>query len=784
MTQVIITDWANQGALKVWYNGAWRGVGAGPRQSHRLAQHRRRSARKYGKVARFRVYTNDTNATLNPRVQLVAEPPLVEGNTYYIGRAVLFGSNVLSNTPTTPPVDGYGGTSGPWVGLGRGLRAALRRRRAGTHDFPRELAPDARQDGDADQERPVRLLLAELRRLQLLLRGRARPEHQGGLLPTPTGASRSTRSSSRKTRRRATSSCGGTSTAPGSRRRFGRRPARIGTAPFTYRIYKKTVDSSDNGGSLQWKLASYWNKGLLADSGGVTDIYFADTCVFTTMAEAQTFMTAKYSIGDGQAAWRDAADHHRDVAHHWDCRADFSTLHVTAAPVGSTAISRIEWNLDDLTFLTGKDVVAPSASGWQSAGTKNVTVTVTSSDGGIATRSFQIVVSAVDSGGSTSGATGGQGCFNGVNSYTLYYAQGYNVEPASTFTYLKQKVPNVSKRRLPVGSKYWTSGLDQPLIAGYTNSIKRSIANAWQAGISTIVDIHDFDSSEHFFPQKFGVSVTPQQVATFLGKVAGALKGTPGYIGLDFFNEPFGLSSTNVTAYYSATSLGFQAVRAADPDVIVFVESPYVNSSTQAYGSNAQPWVKRANGTTATWAADKIVYEAHSYPISTTPSGTTATSNFPVTSEWNNWSALTQPYIDWLNKFPEQVGMLGETGFASELQTNATDLQDQITRVLAQYDRLVANGRLWGFFLWQIQSVYNDFWDIGDYKVAGQNATGAPDNFWVNAGNNDFNNPDDAPGVNRIHQNITGVFGARPEVDISGRPRRHRGGSSCAIQPR
>ena len=174
------------------------------------------------------------------------------------------------------------------------------------------------------------------------------------------------------------------------------------------------------------------------------------------------------------------------------------------------------------------------------------------------------------------------------------------------------------------------------------------VTNAWQRGIYTLIDFHgvpggqanDQYTGRANQNQYWSSSTFQNQTSLIWSNVAAHFKGNPAVAGYDLMNEPVG--APNLTALRTAYNNLYQAIRAVDPDHIIFIEGTWAGQ-----GLNWE-WNVLPPPTTYGW--NNVVYEMHAYP------GGTATPSDEINkqvSDFNNHQSWNVPGLigefNWMN---------------------------------------------------------------------------------------------------------------------------------------
>ncbi|HTI72272.1 MAG TPA: cellulase family glycosylhydrolase [Candidatus Limnocylindria bacterium] len=141
-----------------------------------------------------------------------------------------------------------------------------------------------------------------------------------------------------------------------------------------------------------------------------------------------------------------------------------------------------------------------------------------------------------------------------------------------------------------------------------------AVTNAWQRGIYTLIDLHGVpggqstsDSTGQGGLNQFWASAAHRDhTAAIWTAIASHYVGNPAVAGYDLINEPSGAPSTS--AVWSAYNSLYKAIRAVDPDHVIFMEGTFGNWN----------WSMLPNPATYKWT--NIVYEMHEYQWNSTTS--------------------------------------------------------------------------------------------------------------------------------------------------------------------
>ena len=136
------------------------------------------------------------------------------------------------------------------------------------------------------------------------------------------------------------------------------------------------------------------------------------------------------------------------------------------------------------------------------------------------------------------------------------------------------------------------------------------LAAAGRHGLSVLIDIHNFRSSDNLPGQPYGRDYTVNDWINDLTTLANLGHTYPALMGLDLFNEPYNLTWAE---WESLASQAGQAVLAANPRLLVFVEGVGNESDAGGYGAFWGENLVEATGSIPGIAANKLVWAPHVY---------------------------------------------------------------------------------------------------------------------------------------------------------------------------
>jgi endoglucanase len=246
----------------------------------------------------------------------------------------------------------------------------------------------------------------------------------------------------------------------------------------------------------------------------------------------------------------------------------------------------------------------------------------------------------------------------GVNLSGAEYSWG-TFASEKDIAYLKGR--GIKIVRVPIAWERIQPSLYRPLSTTYLKGLVSLLRTAAAYGVDVIVDLHNYGrynpawaNSGNIGPGQgnvIGSAALPiRAYADLWGRVATALKGTPGLAYYDIMNEPHGMGDASV--WPSAIQAAVNAIRAADSKTTILVEGT-------GYAS-ARWWAVNNRNLHIADPANKLLYEAHlyfdedgsaTYPVSYTEQG--AYTNLGVDR--------VQPFLTWLQQNGAR-GFLGEFG--------------------------------------------------------------------------------------------------------------------------
>lgn len=131
-----------------------------------------------------------------------------------------------------------------------------------------------------------------------------------------------------------------------------------------------------------------------------------------------------------------------------------------------------------------------------------------------------------------------------------------------------------------------------------------------RAGLAVLIDIHNFNPRNNLPGKPYGRKYTIDDWIRDLTTLAELGNVYPSLMGIDLFNEPHALTWTE---WEGLASQGGQAVLAANPRLLVFVEGVGNESDNGGYGAFWGENMVEATGTIPGIPADKLVQAAHVY---------------------------------------------------------------------------------------------------------------------------------------------------------------------------
>lgn len=136
------------------------------------------------------------------------------------------------------------------------------------------------------------------------------------------------------------------------------------------------------------------------------------------------------------------------------------------------------------------------------------------------------------------------------------------------------------------------------------------LAAAERAGLAVLIDIHNFNSRDNLPGKPYGRRYTIDDWIRDLTTLAELGNVYPSLMGIDLFNEPHALTWAE---WESLASQGGQAVLAANPRLLVFVEGVGNESDNGGYGAFWGENMVEATGTIPGIPANKLVNAPHAY---------------------------------------------------------------------------------------------------------------------------------------------------------------------------
>lgn len=146
----------------------------------------------------------------------------------------------------------------------------------------------------------------------------------------------------------------------------------------------------------------------------------------------------------------------------------------------------------------------------------------------------------------------------------------------------------------------------QPIVSGdlnqaYVDQILTMMQLGAERSMSVILDVHNYGRRDgHVLGDG---TLTSAQFADLWSKIASAFRGKPGVGGFDLMNEPHDMPSPEV--WPDAAQAAIDAIRAVDPDVVIYVEGQSWASADRFAESN--PTFPLHD------PSHRVVYSGHAY---------------------------------------------------------------------------------------------------------------------------------------------------------------------------
>ncbi len=183
------------------------------------------------------------------------------------------------------------------------------------------------------------------------------------------------------------------------------------------------------------------------------------------------------------------------------------------------------------------------------------------------------------------------------------------------------------------------------------------VTNAWQRGIYTIIDMHGVpggqstdQSTGQINQNQYWSNTNDQNSTTIIWQtIAAHYNNNPAVAGYDLINEPQGAPDSN--SVWSAYDGLYQAIRAVDPDHIIFMEGTWGNWDWSmlpdpamfgwqnvAYEMHEYQWTSSTNATAIMAGVDNQVSDFKNHQSWNVPA---------FIGEFNEFSAGSDPTIPW-----------------------------------------------------------------------------------------------------------------------------------------
>ena len=299
----------------------------------------------------------------------------------------------------------------------------------------------------------------------------------------------------------------------------------------------------------------------------------------------------------GEVGWPDNADAQdwNAVAQAWYTSADQAGLWVTAWAAS-------QWWPSSYTMANYR--FAGSATGTVSAG-RQASVLEAHTDPKDGLRGIDLPSGAF--------ATADEGNSTYSNADPGVYRQDYRYENYAQYRYLA--LHGYQLVRLSVSWERLQPKLDQPLDATEVSRLTQSIRAASQAGLSVIIDLHNFggyweaDGTGGAQRLTLGSEQLPDATfADFWQRFATRFSGVPGIAGYGLMNEPRKLAPTpraGARLWESASNAAVRAIRATGDRRLVLVQAYGAAAPEQFASLDPRAWIDDPLGLTR--------YEMHEY---------------------------------------------------------------------------------------------------------------------------------------------------------------------------
>ncbi len=187
----------------------------------------------------------------------------------------------------------------------------------------------------------------------------------------------------------------------------------------------------------------------------------------------------------------------------------------------------------------------------------------------------------------------------GVNMWTLFYTSGWSklTEPQSSFDFLGAR--GIKVIRLPFAWEPLQPTLGGDLDAAYLTKVKDQITKAANAGMQTILDLHDYNPEWDARPASaVGSKFQVAHFADLWRRLSLEFKDDTRVVAYDLQNEPNEISTA---AWQTSSKAAAQAIRGNGDQKLLWVES--INWSAVQDFAQVTPWMNDPN----------VMYSGHEY---------------------------------------------------------------------------------------------------------------------------------------------------------------------------
>lgn len=240
----------------------------------------------------------------------------------------------------------------------------------------------------------------------------------------------------------------------------------------------------------------------------------------------------------------------------------------------------------------------------------------------------------------------------GVNMFTVIYMSGWNdfLEPQSAYDFLGKR--GLELVRLPFWWSLMQPTLQGPLDAGYLAKVKDQIAKAANAGMVTVLDLHDYGSGDARPASAVGTAFQVADFADVWARLSAEFKNDPRVVAYDLQNEP---NEVAASTWQASSQAAAKAIRDNGDQKLLWLES--INWSAAQDFDQVTPWINDPN----------VMYSAHQYFEYSGTYGKGFEYGSYATETSSVLSRL-KVFTDWCKSHSVRCG-IGEVGWPSSRNT-------------------------------------------------------------------------------------------------------------------